>query len=488
MERDAGEVARLQARRYAIQAARIDSALTEGDQRELAELGRQAEAIEEKYRRDRVWGNLLPELNNRRRELVVAEAGPAWNRLMLEKFPGAERVAADFPEGPRRAAAFAVLFEEFALARTLRPPRTPELTARDQAYQAGMDAAVAKARAGGEQSREWKAFEAEVRRLMMNPGFKREVLGRYVPLFASFVKAEAGGGAAAGGGTGAPLWLFKPLWVSEDERSYVLVAHAVWAGAGLMALLGGLAIPVWWLRRAGRRHDPAKMAGIQKAGAEAGELPEVLRVVELPRGMRVALTVTSGVVLEKEGWVETTTSTHTTPATNDQPARTTTQVHTTRKDRLWVRTVEGKEEAWTVTNDVFPARAGQAVSWVSAVLRGGKATCVAYNHATGGVFEKAWVAEANRVYWGAFFAAWLWAAGCMGVSAYMAVATGSFRVRSVLGGGLVVSAVVLLIYAGVVRAVIVGGRTRAWKARYRPGLMAWLESRGAEISRAGGKG
>ena len=70
IEQDAAEIARLHAQRYAIQATRIDSGLTEADQRELAELGRRVQAIEEKYRKDRVLGNLLPELNNRRRRRV----------------------------------------------------------------------------------------------------------------------------------------------------------------------------------------------------------------------------------------------------------------------------------------------------------------------------------------------------------------------------------------------------------------------------------
>ncbi len=471
IETDAETIARLQARRYEIWASRIDSQLTAEDRQKLSADAEEIRAIEQKYSRPgSASAGQAIDLRNRARERLTAIAGPAWNRLLLERFPSIERVAADFPPGPRRAAAYSVLHYTFALGSTLRPPRTPELSARDDAYDKAATAAL------GTDAKD----QAEFSRLIKDAAFKREVLQRYVPLLASFVRDEP---APVPGAEQYPdSWLYKPVMTFDDKGTAILVIHVAGAAALLAGLLGVLIIPVWWLRRAGRRHNRCG-ASFSSAVTDPHQLPEELRIVALPGGMRPALSVASGVVLEKEGWVEQTVVRSVQPATEHRPESVSTHLQTTKKERLWMRTTAGTEEAWTVTGDVFPARAGQPVSWVSAVLRRGPSLAVAYNHVTGGLFEKPWVAEASRGLWSAFLLATIWY-GLGMATGYWALKNGGLGIA--FTGAELTAIVLIFLYTAIVRALIVAGRNRAWRKHHRPQLLAWLQTRGPAILAAAG--
>jgi hypothetical protein len=469
IESDVETIARLQARRYEIWASRIDSQLTGEDREQLSRDAEEIRAIEQKYSRPgSASAGQAIDLRNRARQRLTATAGPAWNRLLLERFPSVERVAADFPPGPRRAAAYSVLHYTFALGSTLRPPRTPELTARDEAYdRAGVAALGTSAK-----------DQAEFSRLIQDAAFKREVLGRYVPLLASFVRDEPGQSHT----TEKYPWLHKPVFILGNGEDAILVIHVVGVVASLAGIVGFFVIPVRRMRRAGRRHNRAGEE-FSRSVSDPYQLPEAMRLASLPGGARIALSVTSGVVIDKEAWVEQTVVTTTRPATQNEAPSTSTQVHSVRKDRLWLLTTAGKEETWTITGDVFPARPGQAVSFVSAVLRREQTLALAYNHATGTVFEKKWVAEAHRRFWSTFFLTALWCGVCVVVT-HWAFRSGGLPMPVI--GAEAGALVFLLIYLGIVRAWIVGGRSRAWRKYHRPQVLAWLEKQGPVILASAG--
>lgn len=485
LEADAARSAQLQARRYAIWAARLDSGrLTDQDKAELDEIARAVRAIEAKYE-GRGMLELSVDLRNLTREQVIARAGPAWNRVLLERFPLPDRVRSDFPDPLRGAAALEVLYSEFALGRTLRPPRTRELDARDAAYRSAIQAIIATQAPDGETSPAAKAFAEGALRLSGTAAFKREVLGRYLPLFASWVRDEpAPFHAAAAEVAGLDAWIFRPIGTMSGQP--IFLGHAALPVTALFALLGGLVIPLRRARARGRRHNAARAPGTGTAD-RVTDLPVELQVLDLSGRMYPELTATSGVVLEKEGWTETTSTYSSTGPSQHHGATSSVTTTTTKKDRLWVRTTTGDEQPWTITGDVFQARPGHPVTWVAARLREDPQTvCMVFNHATGRFYEKPWVALAHRGAIGTFILTLLWILSCCAVMAYLEwrlfQTTYLFQLPA-LGG-----VVLLALWVPIARVLVRHPRQRVWETRYRPRLLEWLKLVGPALpaSVAGG--
>lgn len=476
-EADAEESARLQARRYQIWAARLDSGLTDADRVELEEIARAVRVIEVKYQAPGML-ELSVDVRNRTRERVVALAGPAWNRLLLERFPAPDRVRRDYTDPVRAAAALEVLYYEFALGRTLRPPRTAEMDARDAAYRAAIQEIFLARVPGGESSPAWATLAESHMRLASSAAFKREVLGRYVPLLASWVRDDPTPLSVPMPQSAAlDAFLFRPVGTFGGQP--LLLGHIGVPIIAVLALLGGVIIPFRRARRAGRRHNAGRAPGTGSA-ERLLDLPVELQVLDLPGGMYPELTVTSGVVMEKEGWTETTTTYGSTAPSPHHGGSTTVSTTTTKKDRLWVRTTSGDEQPWTVTGDVFPARPGHPVTWVAARLRQDPQTpCMVFNHATGHHYEKPWIALAHRGAFGTFLLALLWIALCGAVAAWLEWRM--FQTTYLVQAPPIIVVPALAVWVPIARALVHRPRQRAWKTRYRPRLLDWLKAVGPAI-------
>jgi hypothetical protein len=145
----------------------------------------------------------------------------------------------------------------------------------------------------------------------------------------------------------------------------------------------------WWLM--GRSGIKQKVSG-QLATGSLSPLPESLQIIHLP-GVHYPVTTMSGLVLDKETMVHTSSSTTTTPASVNIVGNTAhvtpgqTYTHTTRRrsDALRIRTLNGREASWTLTDqsgaNIF---AGQIISAVARPMKENYSEfLLAYNHNTG---------------------------------------------------------------------------------------------------------
>jgi hypothetical protein len=133
-------------------------------------------------------------------------------------------------------------------------------------------------------------------------------------------------------------------------------------------------------------------------------LPESLHVIHLP-GVRYAVKTFSGLVLDKQTTISTSSVTTTTPGqvnvvgnvVNVIPGQTTTHHTSHRTDMVRVRTPELREASWTFTGrsgaNIF---AGQIISAVARPMQDGFSEfLVAYNHNTGEIVPSEGLDNAN---------------------------------------------------------------------------------------------
>ena len=123
---------------------------------------------------------------------------------------------------------------------------------------------------------------------------------------------------------------------------------------------------------------------------DSGQLPDPLREFRL-LGFDYQAGVQSGKVIEEKTWSETHVNSVTAPATfqvvGDQVYQsgggTTTSSSTVTKDRIWVRTPNGGEAAWTFSGGKFVARQGQVLSGITQPSGDGSHFLIVFNHTTG---------------------------------------------------------------------------------------------------------
>lgn len=488
----ARQVAQLDAQRYAIWRDHLDRPFDDHARARLDALGQQRRALEQRYLDAAGAEASRYQFFDRSRQLVAADVGPWWNRLMLERFPTPERLRADHPDDLRYYAALLTIGYEFSLGRTIRPPRTPELEARDAAYSAAMQAIEAKLKPPAENLRATQRFEQELHALTRSAAFKRETLGRYIPLFATFVPDDPPAPTAPPSAAPPALveFLLRPVWQRDDDPANdIPLAVPLLAAVCVLAVLG----PTWWVRRAvwrsGRR-DNARSAAAGGAGSDrpALALPPELRFPELPGRMRPELALELGHIVDSNTWSETRISTSTSAGNAYQPAHTTVHAHSVQKDRMWLRTFDGRERAWTSTGGVFVARAGHLVAMVQArTRRGDENLAIAYNHTSGALYERDWIGEAHAhtlVIWVQALLFWVapLTAAAVACAGTLADGTGTNVVPFMLSGAGQLS-VFLLLWTLAVRWWVVRQRRSAWRRNYRPRVLELLQRFGREIEK-----
>jgi hypothetical protein len=220
-------------------------------------------------------------------------------------------------------------------------------------------------------------------------------------------------------------------------------------------------------------------------------LPENLRVVRLP-GMSYAVESLSGLVIDKETSVHTVTTTTTVPGQTQvvgnqvyaDPARTYTNTTSTRHHTVWVRTPDGREEAWSFTGDGFQMRPSHLLSVIDWRLADGKRTfMLGLNHTTGQftVFTNGPHGTRGCLAW---FIAFL--VGTIPFAIAVAVICSIDKSFTTTNGPfllptyLIMGAMGALVAATLVMFNVSGGilkrRNAAFNRNYLPGLRAHLES------------
>jgi hypothetical protein len=477
LETTARELAQLDVRRYEIHRAHLDApTLPEAALAEIAALNESALAFIDRYRNatDPAAGGTMYQLHDRRRQLVAAEIGPAWNRLMLERFPLPEQIRRDFTNDARYAAALLVVGYEFALGRTIRPPRSPELEARDALYSQAVEAAQAPYKAKGEQSREWRKFEHDMLASSQSAAFKREVLGRYVPLFASFVRDDpvTAQERAEARLSATTKWLFVPAWGDEFDDLIIFRGHVLIVVVAVLTIAGGIVAPVWLSRRRGRQHNAPRG---QQPVVSPLALPPDLQMPQLPAGLRLNLFVENARVLDLQTWSETSVSWQSSSGNQHVAPQVSVTTSTVQKDRLWVETIDGLEKAWTISGGVFAANRGHFLTWIQARMKNGDVLpCLAFNHNTQQWYERAWLAEFQRGFWKHWILLnLLWIGpGCFALGWLLLNMRESENLAVSLLGTLVVSS---FVWTGLTHAWITWRRGRAWQKLYRPRVLDWLK-------------
>ncbi len=467
-EADARAVAQLEAQRYQILRQHLDSVPDDAAKELLSELTRRRRTIDAKYQGQAGSGLTWTQFNDLVRSVVAAQVGPGWNQLMLERFPRPERLRQDYPDDVRYAAALIVVGFEFSLGRTIRPPITPALAERDALYREAQEASMASYRARGEGSTQWLRFERDVLQQSRSPAFKREVLKRYVPLFASFVADEPEP-------AGPPIpayraWLFAPLWGDEFDHAPLRIHVAL-----VIPVVALLLTPFWSVRqarRAGRKHRPRKGGSPPRSGLV---LPPELQHPVFPSGLQLELRMETAHVLDSQIWSETSVSWQSRSGGPGQAPTVSVQTQVTRKERLWVETMDGRQEAWTFTGGAFEAMRGQVVSWVQYVRGGGGMQPVLfYNHATDRHHEFDWWPSVHgHALWSWFSLLLLWVAPWMLVLFWLA--TEVDHLAGVIVPSFVTVALGCFVLTIVTRLWCHGRRRRVWKQQHRPRLLELLQ-------------
>jgi hypothetical protein len=475
---DARAVAQLEMQRYQILRQHLDRTLDDNVKEALTDLARRRRAIDGKYQAHSGSGLTWYQFNERVRPLVAAQVGPTWNDLMLERFPRPERVRQDYPDDVRYAAALLVLGYEFSLGRTIRPPVPPALAERDALYTQAHAAAEAPYRAHGEDSPQWGRFERDQLALSRSAEFKREVLGRYVPLFASFV-ADDPPPPPRPAVPAYREWLFEPLWGDEFDGA-PLRFEVVRRIPDVALLLTPLWI-LWQARWAGRRHNARTGSSSTRASLT---LPPELQNPKFPSGLRLELRIETAQVLDTQVWSETSVSWQSRSGAPGQAPTVSVQTHVTRKERLWVETMDGRQEAWTFSGGAFEAMRGHVVSWVQYVRRDGALQPVLfYNHATDCHYESDWWPTLH----GHALFSWLtlmllWVGPWALVAQWLAMEAG-LRVSVWTASPLLLAGACFGLTV-MARLWVHGRRRRTWKQQHRKRLLALLErfSRGLRQS------
>jgi hypothetical protein len=486
IETAAREIATLHGRRHALMAAHLDQpALPAAAQAEMAALAQSIRALEQPFDAHPDWFDARRQLRERARALLVAETGPTWNRLMLARFPTPERLRADYPDDLRYYAALITIGYQFTFGHTLRPPRTPELDARDAAYSKAMEQIEAQIKPPADDPRATRRFDQALHALTWSSQFKRETLARYLPLLASFIPDEPAQQAEPVGG--ARGFLHRPIWqLDDDDASDVPLGYGLLVAIGLLALIA----PPWWIHRAvwrsPQRHNARPDASASTTPALG--LPAELRYPELPGGMRPELQLDIGQIVDASTWSETHVSATTTSGTPYHPAQTNVRSYSVQKDRMWLRGFDGREQVWTSTGGVFVARAGHLVALVRARRRKGDADlAMAYNHNSGATYEPDWINEAHThtlTVW--LLALLLWVAPLVLAALWIAeqVSADSYGITPLFWTMSANLAVILLAWTFLVRWWVVRRRRRDWQQRYRGRVLELLQRFGTALERS----
>ena len=220
-------------------------------------------------------------------------------------------------------------------------------------------------------------------------------------------------------------------------------------------------------------------------------LPADLRTIRVP-GQTYDVDLESGLVLDEKTWTETTSTVHTVPGQQQVIGNT---IYTsggysyvtygsTRKDRIFIRTPEGRDHPWICTDIGFETLKGHVVSRVApaAGTPGENDFFLLYNHSTGQVVKLPGVIRRHVVR-----KRYLWlataAVGVLGTVWAFQLDTPDSATGQLSGIMAFAALVLVALTAFVVRLL----RNRTFNRRYYPQLCKLLVERSPTIiQRCGG--
>jgi hypothetical protein len=245
----------------------------------------------------------------------------------------------------------------------------------------------------------------------------------------------------------------------------------------------------WLLIRTEDRAPGASASGMEGAD-DLAALPDALRIVAVPR-LRYAVKLESGVVVDEKTWSETRVDVSTSggqvhaqsgtaysaPSIQVTPVEVHARSTVTQKDRIWMRTADGRELAWTFSGDHLLTRRSQVISILT--LSGHHdqpPALLAYNHTTQKLTTLGRRAL-NELH--ALPAARLWLAttvvGIIGSCLVMYLA----GKRSLSPAGVLLPAVVIAVlvglYVGIIKLIYAARRDRQFNQKYLPAYRRFLE-------------
>jgi hypothetical protein len=440
------------------------------------------------------------------------------------QFPEAAQVTADFPGDVERWGAFNVLHQ--ALFTAAPRPMSKAAYAKFSAYEASYNGIVNTFIAGGAAQRQaYRDFNAQCDKLFTNADFGRSVLEKYH--LTALVKHQREAAAAAAAAQAPPnvapgaapnsmpnnLPNNAPPQIPRNFNTPPARSPIIneWpypqAFPLLLIFLAPVALFTWLvlqLTGSGRRvlATPAPEPG----GLPA--LPESMRVVTVP-GVRYAVYVLSGVVLQKESNTYRQSYSTTTPGQainmgggNVQYTAPTTSTFsmTTREEIIWVRTPDGHEKPWTLYDSQFQSRPGQMLSILVRPLKDGTGDIIlGYNHATGTMEMCPAMKKAHGT--GGFlwreivqWTANLTAAACAAIVTcrflpiyYQGSLYPGFIIWWLFGTVVLVT-ISFLIVTPLLSRLVHNRRDASFKRKYFPGLRQYFEQGTAALQRTFGRG
>jgi hypothetical protein len=318
----------------------------------------------------------------------------AQNEGVVGMFPDPSKVTADYPDDAERYTAFSTLYD--ALMADMPKPASKVAYEKSSAYMASYNGIDSSHMQQGMPA--YRPWAAQRDKTLDDPAFRRSVLEKYQlaslsPIArvspqatvnpSSFAYQPSSGQVPFAQPNGNPQTYDQS---SPGERLNRLCVRAFPVMA--ISLVAMIWLP-WWLM--GHSGIKQKVPG-QLADGSLSSLPESLQVIHLP-GVRYPVTTISGLVLDKETMVHTSSSTTTTPSQVNVVGSTVhvtpgqTYTHTTRRrsDALRMRTLDGREASWTLTDqsgaNIFT---GQIISAVARPTKDDFSEfLLAYNHNTG---------------------------------------------------------------------------------------------------------
>jgi len=287
---------------------------------------------------------------------------------VASQFPEPQRVLADYNNDAERYAALKVLYD--ALDRATKGSGERDAYPKSSAYFQSFSLVADKysTRAGVKPAGA-DEFSRRASQLMTDRAFAAAVIDRY-KVGKAIADGEAQIAKRERARTGGPT--------DAEIRSAFIAA--------LPIVVVTLLVMAWLARTLIDKGKPFSESALPAASST---LPVDLRVVEVP-DLRYPIDHAYGLVLDKEttiGHHVTTTTTGGQPytvlgETYTTPVQTSTSVSTTQTELIWIRTRDGKETSWTLTNSSFRTRPGHVIS---AIIRGigGGPFMMLFNHTTG---------------------------------------------------------------------------------------------------------
>ncbi len=378
MEEDAGKLVELEYRGQALGLRQGFSSLTAEEQAEQATVLEALQALHQKYAAPPNVSRRFQASAQQRRQ---AGAPLALSRTLTAFCPEPSRVLADFADDSRRAAALNLL--KAMLDISSLPPRGPDLMNRSKAYFAAFNQIDVTYTRQGYDSKAYTDYRDRRKALEADPAFKAEVLHKYFP-----------------------PGIQKIAEITPEGREAAAAPARAKRGLrfGLTLLATAMAAPfMLWAGKRLRKRAP------RPAGEDALDpcaLPDDLRTINL-LGKAYEVDLDAGRVIDERTWTETTSSIQYSTgsqytvgnATYYTPGSPYVVTTTTRKDRIFIQTPDGRQYAWMCTDVSFETLKGHVVSRIAPLegTPGADGYLILCNQTTGQVLELPGVNRLHRM-------------------------------------------------------------------------------------------